>query len=188
VFILGQLKNTALLDRVVVLITHREQRVRKEVLKYLIAVPDSKAKPYILKFLRDEASAIRIMALQMMGRARLQFALKPIAAFADTVEFEQMNISEKKAVYEAIGELGGEKMLPLFKTMLTKRFLFNKAKEKDAVICAVAGLQKIPGEETLKILEGALRSKSLEFRDIINNAILMVSNLKHETASRQQER
>jgi HEAT repeat protein len=173
VFILGQLKNTALLDKVVTLITHREQRVRKEVLKYLIAVPEPKAKPYILKFLRDESPAIRIMALQMMGRARLQFALKSIAAFADTVEFEQMNISEKKAVYEAIGELGGEKMLPFFKSMLTKRYLFNKAKEKDAVICAVAGLQKVPGEETRKILEEALRSKSLEFSSIIKNAIHM---------------
>jgi len=178
VFILGQLKNTALLDRVVTLITHREQRVRKEVLKYLIAVPEPKAKPYILKFLRDESSAIRIMALQMMGRARLQFALKSIAAFADTTEFEQMNISEKKAVYEAIGELGGEKMLPLFKSMLTKRYLFNKAKEKDAVICAVAGLQKVPGEETLKILEEALRSKSLEFSSIIKNAIHMAVSPK----------
>jgi hypothetical protein len=173
VFILGQLKNTALLDKVVTLITHRELRVRKEVLKYLIAVPDPKAKPYILKFLRDESSAIRIMALQMLGRARLQFALKPIAAFVDTVEFEQMNISEKKAVYEAIGELGGEKMLPLFKSMLAKRYLFNKAKEKDAVLCAVAGLQKVPGEETLKILEEALRSKSLEFSAVIKNAIHM---------------
>jgi FOG: HEAT repeat len=173
VFILGQLKNTALLGKVVTLITHHELRVRKEVLKYLVTVPDPKAKPYILKFLRDESPALRIMALQMMGRARLQFALKPIAAFADTVEFEKMNISEKKAVYEAIGELGGEKMLPLFKSMLTKRYLFNKAKEKDAVICAVAGLQKIPGEETLKILEEALRSKSLEFSAVIKNAIHM---------------
>lgn len=185
VFILGYLKNTDLLDKIVTLITHCELRVRKEVLKYLVAVPDPKAKPYILKFLRDETPAIRIMALQMMGRARLHFALKPIAAFVDTVEFEQMNISEKKAVYEAIGELGGENMLPLFKGMLTKKYLFNKVKEKDAVICAVAGLQKIPRDETLKILEEALRTKGLEFRDIISNAIIMVSNRKDESASRQ---
>ena len=187
VFILAQLKNSELLDQVVMLINHRDQRVRKEVLKYLFAVPEPKAKPYILKFLRDESSALKIMALQMMGRARLQFALKPIAAFIDTIEFEQMNISEKKAVYEAIGVLGGDKMLPLFKTMLSKRFIFNKAKEKDAVICAVAGLQKIPGEETLKILEEALRSKSLEFRDVISHAIHMVTNPRPAPASRQQE-
>ncbi len=187
VLILGHLNNTDMLDKIVMLITHRELRVRREVLKYLIAVTDPKAKPYILKFLRDEAPAIRIMAMQLMGRARLQFALKPITAFVDTIEFEQMNISEKKAVYEAIGELGGEKMLPLFKGILTKKYLFNKAKEKDAVICAVAGLQKIPREDTLKILEEALRTKSLEFRDIISNAIIVVSNRKNESASSQQE-
>jgi hypothetical protein len=187
VCILTRLKSSALLDQVVMLITHSDQRVRKEVLKYLIAVPEPKAKPYILKFLRDEASAIRILALQMMGRARLQFALKPISAFIDTVEFDEMDISEKKAVYEAIGELGGEKMLPLFKEMLTRRFLFNKAKEKDSVILAVAGLQKIPGKATLQILEEALRSKSNEYSEVINNAIHMANHSKPTAAAQQEE-
>lgn len=187
VFILQQLKNPALLDQIVAHITHSDQRVRKEVLKYLIAVPEPKAKPYILKFLRDEKSAMRIMALQMMGRARLQFALKPILAFVDTVEFEHIDISEKKAVYEAIGELGGEKMLPLFKNMLTKRFLFNKVKEKDSIIYAIAGLQKIPGEATIKLLEEALRSKSPEFRDLISQAIQIVTRPKPSSTVQQQE-
>ncbi len=182
VFILAQLKNTALLDQIVLLITHRDLRVRKEVLKYLIAVPEPKAKPYILKFLRDESSVMRIMALQLMGRARLQFALKPIAAFVDTDEFEEMPISEKKAVYEAIGELGAEKMLPLFKSMLSKRFLFNRAKEMDAVICASAGLQKIACAESLKILEDALQAKSPEFRDVIRHAIQIITNTKSSSA------
>lgn len=187
VFMLAQLKNAVLLDQVVMLIGHRDQRVRKEVLKYLVAVPEPRAKPYILKFLRDESSAIRIMALQLMGKARLQFALKPIVAFVESGEFEQMDILERKAVYEAIGELGGESMMPLFKSMLTKRFLFQKAKEKEAVICAVAGLQKIPGEETLRLLEEALRSKGQEFRDVISHAIHMVTHPKPVAASRQQE-
>ena len=187
VLILTQLKNSVLLDQVAALITHRDQRVRKEVLKYLITVPEPRAKPLILKFLRDGSPALRIMALQMLGRARLIFALQPITAFIDSGEFEGMSISEKKAVYEAIGELGGEKMLPLFKSMLAKRYLFQKAKEKDAVICAVAGLQKIPGEETLKLLEEAYRSKSPESRELIKNAILTVSRRKNAPAARQEE-
>lgn len=187
VLILTQLKNSVLLDQVVVLISHRDQRVRKEVLKYLITVPEPRAKPYLLKFLRDESSGLRIMALQMMGRAKLLFALEPLTAFIDSVEYESMNISEKKAVYEAIGELGGEKMLPLFKSMLTKMYLFQRAKEKEAIICAVAGLQKIPGEETLKLLEEAHRSKSPECRELIKNTILLVSRQKNAPASRQEE-
>lgn len=186
-FILTQIKDSTLLDQVVVLITHRDQRVRKEVLKYLIAVPEPRAKPYLLKFLRDESSALRIMALQLIGRTRLLMALKPISDFVETADFEKMDLSEKKAVYEALGELGGEKMLPRFQGMLTKKFLFQKAKEKEAVLCAVAGLQKISGEETLKLLEDALHSKGHEFREVIKNAITVVSHRKDAPASRQEE-
>lgn len=187
VLILTQIKDSVLLDQVVILITHRDQRVRKEVLKYLVAVSEPRAKPFILKFLRDEAAGIRIMALQLLGRAKLQFALKPLTAFIDTDEFEGMSISEKKAVFAALGELGGEKMLPLFKSMLTKKYLFQRAKEKEAVTCAVAGLEKIPGEESLKLLEEALRSKSSECQDIIQNAIMTVRRQKNTADSRPQE-
>lgn len=186
-FILTQIKDSTLLDQVIVLITHRDQRVRKEVLKYLIAVPEPRAKPYLLKFLRDESSALRIMALQLIGRTRLLVALKPISDFVETVDFEKMGLSEKKAVYEALGELGGRKMLPRFQGMLTKKFLFQKNKEKEAVLCAVAGLQKISGEETLKLLEDALHSKGHEFREVIKNAITVVSHRKDAPASRQEE-
>lgn len=187
VLILTQIKNSVLLDQVVMLITHRDQRVRKEVLKYLAAVPEPRAKPFMLKFLRDDAAGIRIMALQLLGRAKLRFALQPLIAFIDSDEFERMSISEKKAVYEALGELGGVKMLPLFKSMLTRRYLFQRAKEKEAITCAVAGLEKIPGEETLKLLEEAHRSRSPECRDIIKNAIVTVSRQKNVADSRPQE-
>jgi hypothetical protein len=187
VLILTQLKNSVLLDQVAALITHRDQRVRKEVLKYLVAVPEPRAKPFILKFLQDEVAGIRIMALQLLGRAKLRFALQPIIAFIDTEVFERMSISEKKAVYETLGELGGVKMLPLFKSMLTRRYLFQRAKEKEAIICAVAGLGKIPGEETLKLLEEAHRSKSPEGREIIKDAIIKVSRQKNTPDSQPQE-
>jgi len=187
VLILTQIKDSVLLDQVAVLITHRDQRVRKEVLKYLVAVPEPRAKPLILKFLQDEVAGIRIMALQLMGRAKLLFALQPLIAFIETDEFERMSLSEKKAVFAVLGELGGGKMLPLFKSMLTRKYLFQRAKEKEAITCAVAGLERIPGEETRKLLEEALRSKSSESQDIIKNAIMTVSRQKNAPDSRQQE-
>ncbi len=185
VTILIQLKNTALLEQVVTLITHRELRVRKEVLKYLLSVPDPKAKPYILKFLRDEASSMRITAVQLMGRARLQLALKPLIDFVNSEAFDVISISEKKAVYEAIAELGVEKALPLFKKMLTNKFHFNRAGEKEAVICAAAGLQKIPGEESIKLLKEALRAKTRDHHEVIISAIEML--VKAAPVSLQKE-
>lgn len=187
VFILSQLRSTALLDQVLTLVTHREVRVRKEVLKYLLTVPDPKAKPYILKFLRDEAPSMRIMALQLMGRARLHIALNPLIDFAASDVFEAMDISVKKAVYEAIAGIGAEKVLPLFKTMLTKKYHFQRAREREAVICAAAALQKIPGDESMRMLNEALRSKAREHHEVLSSAIDRLTKLKPAEAGNGQE-
>jgi hypothetical protein len=48
-------------------------------------------------------------------------------------------------------------------------------------------LQKIPGEGTLQLLEEAQRSKSPESRELIKNAILMVSRRKNAPATQQEE-
>ena len=45
---------------------------------YAYPDPDPKAKPYLLKFLRDESSALRIKALQLLARERQLFALKSV--------------------------------------------------------------------------------------------------------------
>ncbi|NVN98333.1 MAG: HEAT repeat domain-containing protein [Geobacteraceae bacterium] len=187
VFLLSQIRSTDLLDQVVALITHREIRVRKEVLRYLLSVPDPKAKPYILRFLRDETPSMRIMAVQLMGRARLHIALNPLLDFVASEVFEDMDIAVKKAVYEAIADIGAEKTLPVFKTMLTKKFHFQRARERDAVICAAAALPKIPGDEPLKMLSEALKSKTREHHDVLISAIDRIGKPKPADALAGQE-
>ncbi len=171
VFVLTRIGSAAALDQVVRLISHKEPPVRREVLNYLEKIPDAKAKTYILKFLRDESSAIRIRALQVLGSSKCVFALKPIAALAAAEQFAEREMVEKKAVFETMGELGADQMLPMFKDMLMKKFWFNKAREKESVICAVAGLLKVRSEAAVKLLEEANAVKNDEMREVIAQAI-----------------
>jgi HEAT repeat protein len=171
VFILTRIGSSAALDRVVGLISHREPRVRREVLGYLERIPDAKAKTYLLKFLRDDLSAIRIRALQVLGASKSVFALKPIAALAASEQFSERELAERKAVFEAIGELGADQMLPMFRELLMKKYWFNKAKEKESVICAVAGLTRVRSGAAVKLLEEASAVKGDEMREIIIQAI-----------------
>ena len=175
-FILARIAHPGVLDKVVALISHREPRIRKEVLNYLERTPDPKAKNYLLKFLRDDSSALRIRALQVLGNSNCMFALKPIAAMTASELFQEKDIEERKAVYEALGGLGADQMLPMFREMIMKKFWFNKAKEKESVICAVAGLMKIKSEGALSLLEEANAVKGDEIREIINQAIVARSS------------
>lgn len=153
------------------LIGHPEPRVRREVLQYIERTPDARAKSAVMKFLQDESSAIRIRALQVLAGSRVAAALRPIAAMAQAKDFEGREISEKKAVFEALGELGGDQVVPMLRSMLIKKYWFNREKERDAVICAVAGLRKAGTAEALRVLQEAAATKKDEARRIVENAL-----------------
>ncbi|HLB05215.1 MAG TPA: HEAT repeat domain-containing protein [Thermodesulfobacteriota bacterium] len=175
VIILRRIDNPVSLEPVSKLICHKEPRIRKEVLLYLAAVPDVKAKAYILKFLHDEISALRMHALKVLADSKFHGALKPVFEITASKEFDDKDISEKKAVFEALGELGSDEVVPIFKDMLMKRYWFNKAKEKESVVLAVAGLRKIKTDAALNALEEASNVKKDEIKAVITQALRFIS-------------
>lgn len=172
VLVLSLVGTPVALEMIIKLISHKEARIRREVLGYLERSSDLKAKAYIMKYLRDDSSALRIKALQILARESLQFALKPILALTTAEEFASRELPEKKAVYEALGDLGGEKMLPMFRDMLLKKFWFHKTAEKESAQLAAAGLVRMQTGQALALLQEARNSKrSGEVRDLLDQAI-----------------
>ncbi len=182
-FILGRIADSAALEPLVALISHKEPQVRKEVLNYLERTAEPKARTYLMKFLRDDSSSLRIRALQVLVSTKSVFALKPIAAIASAEQFQEKDIAEKLAVFEAMGALGDGQMLPLFRDMLMKKFWFNKAREKESVICAVAGLVKVKSGAARQLLEEASAVKGEEIREIITQGIeaIAAGNARNST-------
>ncbi|HBG05218.1 MAG: hypothetical protein A2075_05950 [Geobacteraceae bacterium GWC2_58_44] len=187
VLVLSLLGSPVALELIVGLITHREARIRREVLGFLERSADPKAKSYLLKYLRDESSALRIKALQILARERLPFALKPALALTMAEDFKGREIAEKKAVYEAIGELGSEGVLPLFREMLLKKSWFKKAEDKESAICAVAGLMKMRNAAALELLEEARKQRDVEIRGIVEQAIAALSAGQQRAAADHTE-
>ncbi|HEY5512805.1 MAG TPA: HEAT repeat domain-containing protein [Geomonas sp.] len=183
VMVLSLLGTPVALRMIVGLISHKEPRIRKEVLGFLERSADPKARAYIVKFLRDDSSALRIRALQILARERLPFALKPILALTTADDFKTREIAERKAVYEALGELGSEQMIPLFREMLLKKSWFKRANQKDSAICAVAGLLKVRSPAALELLEEARNHGNVEIRGIVAQAIEAVAAGTGKTAA-----
>ena len=172
VLVLSLLGTPVALELIVGLISHKEARIRREVLGFLERSNDAKAKSYIVKYLRDDSGTLRIKALQILAREKLPFALKPILALAATDEFANRELAEKRAVYEALGELGSEELLPMFRDMLLRKYWFQKGTEKEATALAVAGLTKMRSDVALRLLEEARsQRKSAEARGVLDQAI-----------------
>jgi HEAT repeat protein len=171
VLVLSLLDTPVALEMIVGLISHKEQRIRKEVLGFLERSPDPKAKPYILKYLRDQSRALRIKALQILAREKLAFALKPALALANADDFKGRAVPEKVAVCEAIGELGGAEMIPMFREMLLRKRWFKKRVEKEVATCAIAGLTRIRHPEARRLLEETRSRQHGEVRAMIDQAL-----------------
>ena len=183
VLVLSLIGSPAALELIVRLISHKEARIRREVLGFLERSGDIKAKSYIVKYLRDDSGTLRIKALQVLAREKLAFALKPILALTTSEEFANKDLAEKKAVYEALGELGSAEMLPMFREMLLKKYWFQKGAEKEAATLAVAGLAKVQGKGALEILEEACSQKrSVEVKVVLEQAISAMTAAKGKRA------
>ncbi|MBI1920570.1 MAG: HEAT repeat domain-containing protein [Geobacter sp.] len=175
VYVLARIRNPKALEPVARLVTHREPRVRREVLQCLERMSDPRAKTAIMRFLQDESSAIRIRAMQALAGFRVTAALKPIVAMSEGKDFEAREPAEKKAIFEALGELGGDQVVPVFRSMLMKKYWFNKEKEKESVICAVAGLRKVKTDAAIHVLEEASKVKGEETRRIVDEALRQIA-------------
>lgn len=175
IIILRRIDNPVSLEPVSKLIYHKEPRIRKEVLLYLAAIPDVKASAYILKFLHDDAGALRIHALKALADSKFHGALKPIFEITTSKEFDEKDIAEKKVVFEVLGELGSDEVVPMLKDMLMKRYWFNKAREKESVVLAVAGLRKIKTDAAFNALEEASNVKKDELKAVIKQAMRFIS-------------
>ncbi|GFO58484.1 hypothetical protein GMST_08090 [Geomonas silvestris] len=159
------------LKMIVGLISHREVRIRREVLNFLAQSPDPKARPYLLKFLRDDASALRVRVLKIIAQQRLTFALKPLLALAASEELKNRGMEERLVLFETLGELGSVQMVPLFKEMLVKKSWFKRSVSKESAQCAVAGLLKVHHDSARQLLEELRRQGGSELRSVIDQAL-----------------
>jgi HEAT repeat protein len=171
VLILRTIEDRTTLESVISLISHDDKRVRREVLLYLAALSEPRAKIAMTRFLQDESSQLRIHALQVISGAKFKGAMKQIKQMAEARDFEERELEEKRTIYETLGELGGDEILPLFRELLMKKSWFNRAKDKEAMVCALAGVKKVRTPAAVKVLEDAAASRNDEVKKVILQAI-----------------
>jgi len=172
IIVLRRISAPASLEPVGKLMSHKEPKVRKEVLLSLEVFSDlDAAKGYLLNFLQDEIGALRIHALRILSCSGDKGALEPIIAIVSSKKFDEKDIAEKKSFFEALGALGADEVVPLFKEVLLRKYWFDKEKEKDSVTLAVSGLRKVRTDAALKVLKEVSSKKSNEMKAIIDRAV-----------------
>jgi len=157
-----------------VLAGHRDHRVRREAMLFFIESGDKGNLPALIRFLHDNTGTLRVSAARALGRIADPLALPALRGLVEAPVFRERELPEKEAVYEALGALDAEGMVPPLREMLMKRHPFSKQRELEEAACAVAGLRGAGTEAALAALREARADKKGEVRSMVEKAIRAV--------------
>lgn len=164
--ILGKIGKESVVEFLIPLIDHPELRVRKELIRVLEVLPGTQAKESLARFLWDEDRALRIQAARSLARWKVAEASGILLEVIKASDFAQRDFFEKKEIFDALGRVGEEDIIPFLRQILKKSSWFQfsgRAKLEELRLCAVMALKRMKTSEAIEVLrEGAaLRNKAV---------------------------
>lgn len=166
--ILGLSKEPGAVELIKKTVSHPDLRVRKEALKALASIHSPDTKPPLMALLRDSDLNVRMQALRVLrkiGGSDLYLAIMETVLKDD---FKLKGFAEKKEYLEALGEVGGEKALPVLAGIFKKKTLFQRQENTEMRACAAHGLGYVRTPESMELLKGEADSKN----DLLRGACL----------------
>ena len=171
VYILSKIGNERVVDDLSALIQHSESQVRKEVLRAFEVLPGPKAKQYLVKFLMDEESSIRILAARSLAQSALGGKVAgTVEHLLQTIEdskFNNRDLYEKKEIFDALGQVGGNVILPFMRKILKEQvwFKLHKGRHEELKLCAIIALKRVKTPEAVNVLKEGLALKNKNIRE-----------------------
>ncbi|MCA1957801.1 MAG: hypothetical protein LDL14_04635 [Nitrospira sp.] len=141
--ILTKLKNPAFTESVERLARHPDAQVRKAVVHAIGSLRPSGDGLKLLSFMDDEEESIRIAALKLLisGQYSVSFSHWLPTLSADT--FGNRPISERRAIFHAVGATCGDEAVPYWEGLLTARSWLGRKKKEELAVLAAEALGKL---------------------------------------------
>lgn len=137
--ILTKLKNPAFAESVEKLVRHSDAQVRKAVVHAIGVLRPNGDGLKLLSFMDDEEESIRIAALKLLISGQYSVSFPHWLPILSAETFGNRSISERQAIFHAVGATCGDEAIPYWESLLTTwSWLGRKKKEELAVLAAKA--------------------------------------------------
>ncbi len=157
---------------------HSDQRVRKEVMLFFDETGDPAGESVMLGFLGDDVQSLRVAATRSLARRGSSAAAERLLALTASPGFAERELLERESVWEALGALAPDRVLPTFADMLLKRRWFARAQDLDETACACAGLKRIGTPAAVDLLKKAAAGKRGEQRELVEKALRAIAQTR----------
>jgi HEAT repeat protein len=147
---------------------HPDLKVRKEAARALAMIPHPEAKRPLMALLNDQDGEIRTTALKALRRFGGEDLFLSLMEAVLQDGFKKKDFNEKKEFFEALGENGKEKALPVLERFFRKKSLFAGNEVNELKACSAFGLGLIGTPEAMSLLREGAASKN----DMLRSACL----------------
>lgn len=166
IYVLGKIGDLRMIKGFSRLIRHEDAKIRKEILHALDNVEDPRCHDLVIKLIDEADLSNRIYAIRMLAKKKARAALEPLMALSTAKSFEAKELPEKKEIFDAIGKIGGEEVIPWLQRFIkTGWSLFKNTPGEEAGMAAVFALQRIGGPAAVAALREGSGSKSKPIRE-----------------------
>jgi len=175
-YILGLMKDPQGVRYLKELVKHEEPRVKKEAIRALGTIGNSESRDYLLSCLKSPDVLIQTLAARALATLREKRALPLLLKIIEQKEFLNRDREEKKAIFEAIGQLGSDQLLPLLEKILLTKGIFQRSKIEEMREGAAHALALIGTGSARKILEEGAKGKDRAIEQVCRAALSQLSH------------
>ena len=150
---------------------HAEVRIRSALVPVLLRVPTAQGLRVLASLLQDSDPDIRIAAVQGLSAHTYSGALEEIEAVVRNHRKGKLDLTEKRAFFEAYGSIAGEAAVPTLKTLILGGSLGRGRGDPDTRACATLALGHVGTRSARLILQEVIVDRDVLVRTAAAQAL-----------------
>lgn len=158
VVLLGEIGNIQSVEALKASFSHKDIRIKKEVLKVFGKISSNESRAFLLERLNEANPVLKLQAIVSLGMLKEQTAIEPLGGIALMRDFFNENAEIRKETVRALGLIGSDKAITILRDILKKRVLFGRKQNDEIRTLAAISLGRIGGKTALQILEETSKS------------------------------
>lgn len=176
IYIMGKLGYEQFVKHLEPIYSHKDVRVRKEIVRTLrIICPSGKGDAFIT-FLNDAEQSIRQIALKVLLSGSYTATSAAWTRIVEHASFHDRSAPEKKAIFRAMRQTAGEETIPYWYGLLTRRSWRNRKRLQEDGILAAEALSAIGTPAAMLALKTGQRRFNRAIRKACTDALAVATN------------
>jgi HEAT repeat protein len=171
VAVCGRLKLQGAVTGLGDLLQHSDAGLRLAAVQALDTIGSPGALAHLDRALEDADRAVRVAAVKAVGVRGYRSALRRVENVVQGKAVRELDMSEKKAFFEAYGAIAGPAGVHLLEGLLGGRGLLRMKQPPEVRACAALALGRVNTPEARLILERVLDDKELMVRNAARQAL-----------------